>query len=142
MRHGRRLACLGDVPRNVTVLQCGLEFFPVGIHGVTEELHRPVVFQGADGDDRRAVLIRLPHLDGRAHRRLRQEGQQHVDFAAHQVVPEKHLPSRGLIVVQRLGMIGTRIVEVGLRKMGFHQPLDPRTVLLIVEQSPRRASPA
>ena len=82
-----------DLARNFAIAKRRDELGFIGIQAVAEELDGPIVFHGTDREDRRPVLVGFPHFDCRAHGGLGNEGQEHVDLAAHEVVAKEHFPA-------------------------------------------------
>ena len=111
------LANLAELRRQFAARHGLLELLDVVVKNVAQEFHGPVVFQRADRYDRPAMFVSFPHLDRRSHRGFRHEGQHHVHLAAEAVVMPEDLAPLPLVVVERIGVISQRIVNLGSRKM-------------------------
>ena len=95
----------------------------------------PVVNQGANRKDGAAVLKGFPHFDRRSHRCFGDKCDYHIDFATHLIVAKKSSAALVGVVVQRVPMIGERIVNVRSWKQFLEQTLEPVAIVLIVHHS-------
>ena len=110
------------------------EVLEVAIDRPARQLHHPVVHQRRDRDHGAAVLVCLPHLDGRAHRRLGHIGHQQVEFPAHLDVPHKHLARPAPVVRDRIAMIGEGVVDLRIRPVRLHEVAKRVPIHLVVHQ--------
>ncbi len=91
--------------------ECCFQRLQIGEHAVTAEPDHPVVHQGTDGHHEPAMSMGFPHLDRRPHGGFGHKGDHHIHLPTHVVVPLEHRPALGIVVVQRILVVGQRIIH-------------------------------